>query len=158
MKELNGKVALYTGASAPQGIGLAIATKLDADGAKVVVTDRAVLTKGGNTLVRLEATDELAPLLDVKRTDRVSSAVDRCICEFGNYPDRMGHKLSRKCDGSDDGCTSLYTLHTKAWRCQIRKYWFNCELGSEAGFRGIYGGETRARGFCKNSRGGIWIG
>jgi len=41
MKPLNGKVALITGASAPRGIGRAIALRLAQDGASVVVTDIA---------------------------------------------------------------------------------------------------------------------
>lgn len=39
MDTLNGKVALVTGASAPKGIGRAIAQRLAKEGAHVVVTD-----------------------------------------------------------------------------------------------------------------------
>jgi NAD(P)-dependent dehydrogenase (short-subunit alcohol dehydrogenase family) len=39
MKPLTGKVAIVTGASAPRGIGRAIALGLAQDGASVVVTD-----------------------------------------------------------------------------------------------------------------------
>ena len=41
MLPLHGKIALVTGASAPEGIGRAIARRLAKDGAKVVVTDIA---------------------------------------------------------------------------------------------------------------------
>lgn len=41
MKPLDGKVAIVTGASAPNGIGRAIALRLADDGAAVVVTDKA---------------------------------------------------------------------------------------------------------------------
>ena len=39
MKSLSGKVAIVTGASAPRGIGRAIALRLAQDGASVVITD-----------------------------------------------------------------------------------------------------------------------
>lgn len=39
MQPLSGKIALITGASAPRGIGRAIAIRLARDGARVVLTD-----------------------------------------------------------------------------------------------------------------------
>ncbi len=44
MKPLKGKVAIVTGASAPRGIGRAIALRLAQDGASVVVTDMHAAT------------------------------------------------------------------------------------------------------------------
>ncbi|MEM7563066.1 MAG: SDR family NAD(P)-dependent oxidoreductase, partial [Pseudomonadota bacterium] len=41
MKDLTGKIAIVTGASAPRGIGRAIALRLANDGASVVLTDIA---------------------------------------------------------------------------------------------------------------------
>ena len=39
MAELSGKVAIVTGASAPRGIGRAVALRLAAEGASVIVSD-----------------------------------------------------------------------------------------------------------------------
>ncbi|MEW2914863.1 SDR family oxidoreductase [Leisingera sp. JC11] len=93
MNQLNGKVALVTGASALRGIGRATAMRLAADGAKVVVTDRLAPTTVDNTFARLDeiaqdirntGADALALPLDVTDADQISSAVDRCISDFGS--------------------------------------------------------------------------
>ena len=62
MKPLSGKVALITGASAPRGIGRAIALRLSQDGASVVVTDIA-----GNVRINDE---------QLKRTELLNSLVE----------------------------------------------------------------------------------
>ena len=61
MKPLNGKVPLTTGASAPRGIGRAIAHRLAQDGASVVVTDIiGNVTINSETLDRTELLRSLA--------------------------------------------------------------------------------------------------
>jgi len=80
--ELEGKIALVTGAG--QGVGQGIALALAAKGAKVAVT--------GRTLAKLEATCEkisarggqaLAIVCDVKDADAMAACVDKTVSEFG---------------------------------------------------------------------------
>lgn len=61
MKELSGKVAIVTGASAPRGIGRAIALRLAEQGASVVATDVAgQFSVNESTYDRSELLDSLA--------------------------------------------------------------------------------------------------
>ena len=82
MKPLNGKVAIVTGASAPRGIGRAIAMRLADDGASVAVTDvegrldiegvthekSALLA---NTVSEIEANGGHAVAIDVANRDEL---------------------------------------------------------------------------------------
>lgn len=84
MTSLAGQVALITGASAPRGIGRAIAVRLAQDGAHVVVTD----TEGpveieGKTLQRSDLLDQLATqigglavTLDVTKSDQIAGCIE----------------------------------------------------------------------------------
>ncbi len=63
MKPLSGKVAIVTGASAPRGIGRAIALRLAKDGASVVVTDM------DGTFIAEDETVERADLLTALTAD-----------------------------------------------------------------------------------------
>ncbi len=96
MKPLNGKVALITGASAPQGIGRAIALRLADDGAAVVVTDiDGIIDIEGEKLRRadllvglvqtIEASDGKAAAmkLDVTNADDIREAVGKTLSIFG---------------------------------------------------------------------------
>ncbi len=93
---LAGKVALITGASAPQGIGRAIALRLAADGAAVVVTDlsgdvrigdrahpRASLLERVVTEIAAAGGRAMALSLDVTDADEVSRAVQATLSGFG---------------------------------------------------------------------------
>ena len=97
MNVLSGKTALITGASAPNGIGRAIACKLAADGANVVVTDRlGQITSDGTVSSTTQLLEDLAEQLsaasvralalplDVTDPDQVTSVVQRCLADFGN--------------------------------------------------------------------------
>lgn len=85
MKTLENKIAIVTGAGHPKGIGRAIATKLAAEGAQVVVTD----LEGAIGLDTVE--EELSKLgiqaltvsCDVTKPDDVARCVDQVLDRFG---------------------------------------------------------------------------
>ncbi|WP_343561623.1 SDR family NAD(P)-dependent oxidoreductase [Kiloniella sp. b19] len=96
MGPLEGKVALITGASAPQGIGRAIAERLAQDGAAVVVTDREGLCRiDGQDRRTPDLLDELARAvesrggralavkLDVTRPEEIAACLDQTQAAFG---------------------------------------------------------------------------
>jgi 3-oxoacyl-[acyl-carrier protein] reductase len=82
-KTLEGKVALITGGS--RGIGAAIAQRLSADGAKVVIT----YTKGADAAAAVVATikrmggEAMAIAADAADADAVQSAVEKTVAAFG---------------------------------------------------------------------------
>ena len=96
MHPLDGKVALITGASAPQGIGRAIALRLAQDGATVVVTDiNGVMEVDGKPMPRSELLDEavstisdaggaaLSLNLDVSNADEIKAVIGHILSKFG---------------------------------------------------------------------------
>lgn len=96
MAALSGQVALITGASAPRGIGRAIAQRLAADGAAVVVTDIAGTftlddaTHDRETLLtemaaEIEASGgtALALTLDVTSGEDIARSVGETMSRFG---------------------------------------------------------------------------
>ena len=96
MKPLNGKVALITGASAPRGIGRAIALRLAQDGATVVVTDidgsveinkqhleRSELLNGLTQEIKDSGGTALALSLDVTNADAIKDCIAAIIHNFG---------------------------------------------------------------------------
>lgn len=96
MKSLDGKVAIITGASAPRGIGRAVAMRLAAEGASVLVTDRAgsILIEGAEkqtmmllnqTVYDIQASGgvALALELDVTVPDDISRCVEVALQQFG---------------------------------------------------------------------------
>lgn len=96
MPELSGKTALITGASAPNGIGRAIALKLSTQGAAVIVTDVALgLELDGQTVPRMALLQELVAQireaggramglpLDVTSEQQIRVVVAAAIKEFG---------------------------------------------------------------------------
>lgn len=96
MLPLEGKVALITGASAPCGIGRAIALRLAEDGAAVVVTDidgrMAVDGKFlrltdllQNIVAEISGTGgaALSLILDVTSADDIRNAIEQIISKFG---------------------------------------------------------------------------
>lgn len=97
MAALSGQVALITGASAPRGIGRAIAQRLAADGAAVVVTDIAGnftlddATHDRETLLtemaaEIEASGgtALALTLDVTSGEDIARCVGETMSRFGH--------------------------------------------------------------------------
>ncbi len=77
MQELNGKVALVTGCSAPRGIGRAIAMRLAQDGASVVVSDiQGKLNINGNTFDKSELLKQLVSNINVEGGQAIHQIVD----------------------------------------------------------------------------------
>ena len=95
MPRLSGKVAMVTGCSGERGIGRAVARRLAADGADVVLTSsgvRLAINKptggwGGLEAVAKEVRDTgqraLTVSLDVRIGVQVAEAMDRTLAEFG---------------------------------------------------------------------------
>lgn len=96
MRPLEGKVAFVTGASAPHGIGRAIALRLAQDGAAVVVSDiDGQMEVGGKTVSRLEllqntvaeivSSDGIAIslILDVTDAESIEAGIKQSLAEFG---------------------------------------------------------------------------
>lgn len=98
MRPLHGKIALVTGASAPEGIGRAIAMRLAKDGALVVVTDIAQsLTVEGAETTRATLLDGLVKdievgggkaarlTLDVTSQSDIEAALGQVRARFGGF-------------------------------------------------------------------------
>lgn len=95
MMPLEGKVALITGASAPHGIGRAIALKLARDGASVIVSDiagtmdvdaaptpRADLLEAAVAQITAEGGAAIAQELDVTNADNINAVITQIITQF----------------------------------------------------------------------------
>jgi NAD(P)-dependent dehydrogenase (short-subunit alcohol dehydrogenase family) len=98
MKRLSGKVAMVTGCAGERGVGRAIARRLAADGADLVMTDvapggtRVVSTKptsgwGGLDAVAAEVRAvgqrALTALLDVRSVSQIDSVIGQALQAFG---------------------------------------------------------------------------
>ena len=96
MGTLNGKVALVTGASAPKGIGRAIAQRLAKEGADVVITDidgsfkqqdietmRADLLQGLVQDIVSQGGSAIALTLDVTSARDITATMEHVLAKFG---------------------------------------------------------------------------
>jgi len=96
MTELSGKVALVTGTAAPHGIGRAIALKLAAQGATVVVADqgggmdvdgehraRAELLEGLTAQIKAMGAPVMSLSLDVTSADDIQHCMEQVLATFG---------------------------------------------------------------------------
>jgi 3-oxoacyl-[acyl-carrier protein] reductase len=96
MNNLKGKVALVTGAAAKKSMGRAVAVRLAADGASVVVADKFAVPKniwpgdenwGGLDAVvqeiKAQGSEGLALVCDVSSSQDVDAAVAKTLAKFG---------------------------------------------------------------------------
>lgn len=123
MHPLEGKVALITGASAPHGIGRAIAQRLAQDGATVVVTDingvMEVDRKSKQRYDLLEDTvDEivgaggaaLSLVLDVTNANDVKATIGQTVSKFGRLDIVVNNA------GSSVGSDSFLSTTPDQWK------------------------------------------
>lgn len=76
--DLKGKVAVVTGAS--QGLGEALAKRLDAEGCKVAVCD---INIDGAKAVAEQLTDAIAIAVDVTKFDQLQAAAEQVVAKWG---------------------------------------------------------------------------
>lgn len=127
MKPLSKKIALITGASAPNGIGRAIARRLVEDGAFVVVTDRpGEIAIGESTKSTLQLLNEFvetmntnsaearALSLDVTDPEQVTAVVQHCLAEFGSVDILVNNA------GSLAGSADFLTTTQAEWEMSYR--------------------------------------
>jgi len=84
MRKLEGKVAVVTGAS--RGIGRAIALKLAAEGAKVIVNYSGSQAKAEEVVAAIQANggEALAVQASVSKTEEVTALMDAAVKTFGS--------------------------------------------------------------------------
>lgn len=94
MKTLADKVALVTGASAPNGIGRAISRKLAKNGAKVVVTDLdGTVSVEGGSRATTKLLDELVAEIETEGGQASAATLD--LTRQANIEDTIAKTLSR---------------------------------------------------------------
>jgi NAD(P)-dependent dehydrogenase (short-subunit alcohol dehydrogenase family) len=127
MKSLEGKVAMVTGAASKRGMGHAVAVRLAAEGADVVVLDKYAAPKsiwpgeegwGGLEEVvgeiKSQGREALAVVADVSSSQAVDEAVARALDKFGKI-DILVH-----CGGIRGSMTTPITdLTEEEWRAII---------------------------------------
>jgi len=123
MHPLEGKVALITGASAPHGIGRAIALRLAQDGAAVVVTDiGGVMDVDGKPRQRSDLLQNtvseianaggaaIALKLDVTNACDIQRTIEQAISEFGRLDIVVNNA------GSLAGSDSFLATTSEQWK------------------------------------------
>lgn len=127
MKLLSGKVALVTGASAPNGIGRAIAHRLADVGASVIVTDIAGDFQVGNEVYdRSDLLESLVGDLNVKGCSATwlnldvtsTEAIDHCIETALNKYDHIDILVNNA--GSIVGADNFLSTTPAQWETSFR--------------------------------------
>ena len=115
MYDLEGKVALVTGAGAPRGIGRAIALRLAAEGADLVVNDLPGATRSpvDDVVAEVEAAGSraISAPADVSDASQVDDMVARALDTFGRIHILVNNAASRP--GRDR--VPVIELEEEAW-------------------------------------------
>ena len=112
---LQGKVAIVSGASHPQGMGYAACRKLSAAGARVVVTDRVVDERSQADLNARAAElcdaggDAIAIAVDVTSRDQINACVKQVLDVYGSVDILFNNA------GSPAGTGEFLTLSDSQW-------------------------------------------
>lgn len=86
MKQLEGKVAIVTGATKKKGLGKAVAVELASQGATVVLTGRKSSETGmleNVKDIKAMGVEAMGVLVDVSDAQQVSDAIDEVVAKFG---------------------------------------------------------------------------
>lgn len=123
MYPLEGKVAFVTGASAPHGIGRAIARRLAEDGATVVATDiHGIMDVDGKSTSRADLLDSLVSdiassngkaislILDVTSSNDIQLGIEKTLSEFGRLDILVNNA------GSLAGSDSFLSTTPEQWK------------------------------------------
>lgn len=123
MYPLEGKVAFVTGASAPHGIGRAIARRLAEDGATVVATDiHGIMDVDGKSTSRADLLDSLVSdiissngkaislILDVTSSNDIQLGIEKTLAEFGRLDILVNNA------GSLAGSDSFLSTTPEQWK------------------------------------------
>jgi 3-oxoacyl-[acyl-carrier protein] reductase len=123
MGDLSGQVAIVTGASAPRGIGRAIAARLASDGAVVVITDMAGTGAGGDRLALLNEAvavitqakgQAIARAVDVTVEADIEACVRETVRQFGRVDILVNNA------GSLAGSADFLTTKPEDWTASFR--------------------------------------
>ena len=127
MGELKGKTAIVTGASAPQGIGRAIALRLAQDGASVVVSDvNGTLNVNGTDRSKTNLLDDIVSgitrnggmavsmTLDVTDSSDISACVRQTLSHFGRVDILVNNA------GSLAGSDNFLSTRPDQWETSFR--------------------------------------
>ncbi|MBI2311306.1 MAG: SDR family oxidoreductase [Betaproteobacteria bacterium] len=120
MKELNGQVAIVTGAGHERGIGYATAVALARRGARIVITDRAdtEARKEQLALVETRLKDYGTPVLriaaDITDATQRNAIVDQALEAFGRIDILFNNA------GTDIGCGPYLEIQDQAWAATVQ--------------------------------------
>ena len=120
MKELNGQVAVVTGAGHELGIGYATASALARRGAKVVISDLADTEARREQLTLAETrlkeygTPVLGIAADITNSTQRNAIVDRALEAFGRIDILFNNA------GTDIGCGPYLEIQDRAWSATLQ--------------------------------------
>jgi hypothetical protein len=137
--DLTGRRTLVTGAG--RGIGLAIARRLIAGGARVAIAD--VDEDGARTAAEELGNGTIALRCDVRSTADVEAAVAAAVAEFGGLDglvNNAGIEIAKPItELSEDEFTNVFDINVtglfrcRGWRGDFRRFRFRGHHGSDDG-------------------------